>query len=180
MDKRAIPNLLTFFRVLAVPAALTIAVGFPAWHTALFWLFLAAAVTDFFDGYLARKWQAISPLGTLLDPVADKLLVAVILLYLVEYTIAPLGAVAVIILRELYIAGLREFLASRGASLPVSAGGKWKTALQLAAIACLLATLAYRLPYLWNGGIILLWLSALLSLFSAVGYSRKAWPLVRR
>lgn len=174
MRKSHIPNLLTFFRVAAMVAALVIAGAFP-WLTKLFFvLFVAAAVTDFFDGYLARKWNATSPLGTMLDPIADKLLVAVALLYLMKYTMTPLLPVGLILCRELAIAGLREFLALRGTALPVSRGGKWKTALQLAAIATLLATVAMPNPIGWNAGMLLLWASALLSVISAAGYMRQA------
>jgi len=184
LTKQTIPNLLTFARVAAVPAALFIATAMPGQRATMFWIFLLAAITDFFDGYLARKWNATSATGALLDPIADKLLVAVALLYLLEYTMAPIGAVGIILCRELYIAGLREFLAKRQIDLPVSRGGKWKTALQLAAITLMLAALSgYALPYLtlsglrfdaWNVGVILLWVSALLALSSAFSYTRSA------
>ncbi|PZP87212.1 MAG: CDP-diacylglycerol--glycerol-3-phosphate 3-phosphatidyltransferase [Azospirillum brasilense] len=184
LTKQNIPNLLTYARVAAVPAALFIATVMPGLRQLMFWIFLAAAITDFFDGYLARKWNAVSATGALLDPIADKLLVAVALLYLLEYTNAPIGAVGIILCRELYIAGLREFLAKRQIDLPVSRGGKWKTALQLSAITLLLATVAnYPMPYLrvgevmfnaWNVGVILLWVSALLALSSAFSYTRSA------
>lgn len=184
MTKQNIPNLLTFFRVAAVPVMLVLASAYPGERQLIFWLFIAASLTDFFDGYLARKWNAVSPLGTLLDPIADKLLVAVVLLYLMEYTTAPIGAVGIILCREIYIAGLREFLALRNITLPVSRGGKWKTALQLVAIALLLLAISYATPFVlinrayllnaWNLGVILLWASAILSLVSAAEYTRGA------
>jgi len=189
LTKQNIPNLLTYARVAAVPAALFIATVMPGLRQLMFWIFLLAAITDFFDGYLARKWNAVSATGALLDPIADKLLVAVALLYLLEYTNAPIGAVGIILCRELYIAGLREFLAKRQIDLPVSRGGKWKTALQLSAITLLLATVAnYPMPYLrvgevminaWNVGVILLWVSALLALSSAFSYTRSAVRSIR-
>lgn len=184
ISKQDIPNLLTFFRVAAVVVVLVVAALFPAQRQLVFWMFAAASITDFFDGYLARKWNAISPLGTMLDPIADKLLVAVVLIYLLKFTTAPVGAVAIIICREIYIAGLREFLALKKIALPVSKGGKWKTALQLIALTLLLASVAYPMPYAlvhdqylisaWNVGMILLWISAILSLVSAIGYTQSA------
>lgn len=184
MNKQHIPNLLTFFRVAVVPLVLVLAAMYPGERQAIFWLFVAASLTDFFDGYLARKWNAISPLGTMLDPIADKLLVTVVLLYLMEYATAPIAAVGIILCRELYIAGLREFLALRNIALPVSKGGKWKTAVQLIAITLLLLAVSYATPFLvinqqfllnaWNIGVILLWVSAMMALLSAVNYTRAA------
>ena len=173
ITKQQIPNLLTFSRVLAVPLALGFMVaGAGAWP--LFVVFVAAAITDFFDGYLARKWQATSPLGAMLDPMADKLLVALMLLYFAYGTGAPLLPIALILLRELYVAGLREALALRQIPLPVSRGGKWKTAVQMLAITLLLASLAFSYGPLWLPGIALLWLSAVLALVSAAQYTRAA------
>lgn len=233
MLKRAqIPNLLTFARVLAVPLCLGIMLCNPAWKfSALLGIFIAAALTDFLDGYLARKWNAVSALGALLDPIADKLLVALLLVYLlligdlVPYatltpaaprlamegyagltalfsgSISPLFLpVAIILLRELYISGLREFLSARQIALPVSNSGKWKTALQMFAITLLLTQLAMDPPGQINfpcalvakanalttdcisqplilrlaklAGLPLLYISALLSLTSAIAYTR--------
>lgn len=184
LTKTEIPNLLTFFRVAAMLVVLAVAAFLPAHRQVIFWLFALASVTDFFDGYLARKWNAVSPLGTMLDPIADKLLVATVLIYLLKFTTAPVGAVAIIICREIYIAGLREFLAAKNIALPVSRGGKWKTAVQLIAITLLLASVTYPMPYAlidqqillsaWNVGMVLLWVSALLSLVSAIGYTHAA------
>lgn len=179
LSKQNIPNLLTWLRVAAVPAALAITVAFPLAGKVLLWIFVVAAITDFLDGYFARKWNAVTPLGTLLDPVADKLLVAIVLIFLAKYTVAPIFAIALLLLRELYVSGLREYIAQRGGSLPVSRGGKWKTALQLIAIIVLLATLAYQLPpQLWLAGIVLLWASTALSLVSAFGYTRAAMKTI--
>ncbi len=183
ISKKNIPNHLTFARVLAVPVALALIVWRPCEPGWLLVVFVFAALTDFFDGSLARKWNAVSALGTMLDPIADKLLVAVILVYLLKFPLMPVLPVALLIARELYIAGLREFLAARNIALPVSRGGKWKTAVQLLAIATLLATISFapqlstqHTNYLWNSGMTLLWLSTLLSLSSAFSYTRKAWP----
>jgi len=186
MKKQTIPNLLTYFRILAVAVAIGLTVALPNKPLALLLLFGLAALTDFFDGYLARKWNVVTPLGTMLDPMADKLLVMVVLVYLLKFPPMPLLLVSLLLARELYIAGLREFLATRAVALPVSGGGKWKTALQLIAISVLLGTLsiAPHLPLnqtdkIWNVGISLLWASTALSLISAFNYTRKAWPHLR-
>ena len=148
ISRKIIPNLLTFARVLAVPVSLVlICCRSDDYSMALFWIFVAASLTDFLDGYLARKWNAVSPLGTFLDPVADKLLVGLMLIYvLTMFGTALLLPVAVILLREIYISALREFLAAKGASLPVSQGGKLKTALQMIAVTLQLGHLAYNPP----------------------------------
>lgn len=185
LSRRQIPNLLTFARVAAVPLSLVLMLAAPAWNAALLWIFIAAALTDFFDGALARRWQAVSPLGTLLDPVADKLLVALMLLYLLwggdaASPAALFPPVVVILLRELYIAGLREFLAARQIALPVSRGGKWKTALQMLAITLLLARGAYGDLAPWTDfGLPLLIASALLAFTSAVSYTRASLKHLR-
>lgn len=178
LTRASIPNLLTFARVATVPLCLTLMVMQPSCHNpALFWIFIIASLTDFLDGYLARRWNAVSPLGTLLDPIADKLLVALMLLYLLSAT-GPvlLLPVALIMLRELYVSGLREFLASRRIALPVSRGGKWKTTLQMLAIAFLLAGLGWGnaplAPQALLVGNILLYAAAALAVTSAVNYSR--------
>lgn len=152
LNRQQVPNLLTFARVLAVPVCLGIMLSNPTWKAqALLWIFIAASLTDFLDGYLARRWQVISALGTMLDPVADKLLVALMLLYLLMEAGAMLPLflpVTVILLRELYISGLRAFLSARQITLPVSKSGKWKTALQMIAITLLLTQLAHEIAHL--------------------------------
>lgn len=192
MLKRAqIPNLLTFARVLAVPAALAVILLDPVCKPwALFAIFAAASVTDFLDGYLARKWSVVSAIGALMDPIADKLLVALMLVYLLmrAAVIADSSAlivfvpVIIILLRELYISGLREFLASRSITLPVSKGGKWKTATQMLAIALLLlsdAMSALDGQHVGMAGMGLLYVSALLALTSAIGYTKASWKHLR-
>jgi cardiolipin synthase len=199
LARAQIPNLLTYARVAAVPLCFAIMLlGEETWKTqALLVIFLLAAITDFFDGYLARRWNVVSPIGTFLDPVADKLLVALLLVYLLyasgdvssfTHREAPhwwplLPPVAIILLREIYVSALREFLARAQIALPVSRGGKWKTALQMVAIAALLASLQPGVancpvgacttnPYLAALPSTLLYLSALLALTSAIGYTR--------
>jgi CDP-diacylglycerol--glycerol-3-phosphate 3-phosphatidyltransferase len=178
VTKQQIPNLLTYSRAAAVPLALGFIVS-GCGPMPLFVIFLVASITDFFDGYLARKWNAVSAIGAMLDPLADKLLVALMLLYLVTHSDTPLLPVAVILLRELYIAGLRECLALRSIPLPVSKGGKWKTALQMTAITVLLGSMTLHCAEAWVPGVWLLYGSAILALLSAVEYTRTALKSLR-
>jgi cardiolipin synthase len=134
------PNLLTGARVLAVPAmvaAFWLPGGFGKWVTCA--IFTLAAVTDYLDGYLARSWSMQSPFGRMLDPIADKLLVGAAILMLVHFDRAPILPALVILCREILVSGLREFLAEAQVGLPVSRLAKWKTAVQMVAIAFLIA-----------------------------------------
>ena len=174
-----LPNLLTYGRVVAVPVVV-------AW---LFWpdqfamrwtalgVFIAAGVTDFFDGYLARAWAQQSSLGRMLDPIADKLLVAAVLLMLVaDHSIVSysLWAAIVILCREILVSGLREFLAELKVPMPVSRLAKWKTVLQLVALGFLIAGPAGEviLPGTKKIGLALLWIAALLTLYTGWDYMK--------
>ena len=140
-------------------------------------VFALAGVTDFFDGYLARIWSQQSSLGRMLDPIADKLLIAVILLMLVA-TQAIKGwsiwAAIVILSREILVSGLREYLAALKVSVPVTRIAKWKTTIQMIAIAFLLAGPAGEtvLPYTLEIGIALLWIAAALTMYTGYDYFR--------
>jgi cardiolipin synthase len=138
----SLPNLLTLSRILAIPVIIaTFYFDGAAARWVACWLFVAAAVTDFFDGYLARRQNLVSPMGRFLDPIADKLLVAAVLLMLTAFhrvhEISFLPAV-VILLREILVSGLREFLAELRVGMPVSALAKWKTGLQMTSLPILL------------------------------------------
>ena len=140
-------------------------------------IFIAASVTDFLDGYLARVWQQQSAIGRLLDPIADKLLVATALLLLVsDKTIGgwSLLAAIVILTREISVSGLREFLAELRVSVPVTRLAKWKTTMQMVAIGFLLAGPAGDriFPYTTYIGLLLLWISALVTLYTGYDYFR--------
>ncbi|ESR23201.1 CDP-diacylglycerol--glycerol-3-phosphate 3-phosphatidyltransferase [Lutibaculum baratangense] len=176
----ALPNLLTYGRVAAVPAvgACFYIDGFVGNWIAL-GLFVTASITDFFDGYLARAWQQQSALGRMLDPIADKLLVAVALMTLVaDRTIGAwsLPAAIVILSREVLVSGLREFLAELHVSVPVSQLAKWKTTAQMVAIGVLLAGPAGEavMPGLTFIGRTLLWISAILTIYTGWDYLRAA------
>ena len=140
---RSLPNILTLGRIAIVPAV--IAVLFIPGETGRLWalgLFLVASITDFFDGYLARKLNALSRFGALLDPIADKLLVAAVLVMLIPRgTVQGLDIVAVLLIlsREIFVSGLREFLAGERIALPVTRLAKWKTTIQMVAVIALLA-----------------------------------------
>ncbi|MFY9993320.1 MAG: CDP-diacylglycerol--glycerol-3-phosphate 3-phosphatidyltransferase [Rhodoplanes sp.] len=187
----ALPNTLTYARIVAVP--LVVACMF--WQDILeggLWLrwvalviFIAAAVTDVLDGYFARSWGQQSDIGRMLDPIADKLLVSSSLLMLAaDGTIRgwSLWAAIVILCREILVSGLREYLAELRVSVPVTRLAKWKTALQLVAVGFLLAGTAGDLvvaavvnlgfPVVTWIGLTLLWLSALLTLYTGYDYFR--------
>jgi cardiolipin synthase len=187
MGKRAfnLPNMLTYARILAVPMVVLCfflegrlqSSDFARW-TALA-IFIAASVTDYLDGYLARAWQQTSNIGRMLDPIADKLLVATCLLLLAadtDRTIAgwSLWAAIIILCREILVSGLREYLAALKVSVPVTQLAKWKTAIQMVAIAFLLLGPAgdKMVPYWTQIGIFLLWVSAIVTLYTGYDYFR--------
>jgi cardiolipin synthase len=137
-----LPNLLTLSRILVIPlivATFYVPGGSIRWVACA--LFVAAAITDFFDGYLARRRNIVSSLGRFLDPIADKLLVAAVLLMLTAFDrvhgVSVLPAL-VILLREILVSGLREYLAELRVGMPVSGLAKWKTGLQMTALPVLL------------------------------------------
>ena len=174
----AVPNLLTYARIAAVPAVVACLLfgGDNARWLAL-GLFIAAGVTDFFDGFLARRWSQQSSLGRMLDPIADKLLVSSCLLMLAaDGTIRgwSLWAAIVILCREILVSGLREYLAELRVSVPVTQLAKWKTTLQLVAVGFLIAGKAGDaiLPVVTPIGLTLIWLSALLTLYTGWDYFR--------
>ncbi len=178
-----IPNLLTYGRILTIPAIVLCffiegklqSTDFARWSA--FALFVAASITDFFDGYLARIWEQTSNIGRMLDPIADKLLIASILLLLAaDGTIAgwSLWAAITILCREILVSGLREYLAALKVSVPVTRIAKWKTTVQMVAIGFLLAGPAGEkvLPYTVLIGLTLLWIAAAITIYSGYDYFR--------
>jgi cardiolipin synthase len=179
----ALPNLLTYGRIVAVP----VVVGCMYWQAILgygLWLrwvafavFVVAGITDVLDGYVARMWAQQSTFGRMLDPIADKLLVSSCLLMLAaDDTIRgwALWAAIVILCREILVSGLREYLAELRVSVPVTALAKWKTFLQLVAVGFLIAGEAGDriFPFTTQTGVVLLWLSAVLTLYTGWDYFR--------
>lgn len=139
-------------------------------------LFVIAAFTDWLDGYLARKRSEVTPFGRFLDPVADKLLVAAALVWLVEAERAPAILALVIIGREITIGALREWLAQHAEVVHVSVIAKWKTATQMMAITLLLLHMPIAGVSMHEVGLVLLWLAVVLTLWSGYEYLRDAWP----
>ncbi len=173
----SLPNVLTYARIAAVPAlvACLMLVEGDAGRWAAFWLFVGAAITDWLDGYLARRLEQQSMLGRMLDPIADKLIVGAALIMLVhDRTIdgVSMWAAIVILCREILVSGLREFLAELKVTVHVTALAKWKTAAQMVALAVLIAGPAGDriIPGITAVGIGLLWLAAVLTLWTGYDY----------
>ncbi|WP_455481155.1 CDP-diacylglycerol--glycerol-3-phosphate 3-phosphatidyltransferase [Bartonella sp. B12(2025)] len=177
------PNILTYARIIAVPmvVACFFVEGQLQSSDIARWIavsiFVVASITDFFDGYLARIWEQTSNIGRMLDPIADKLLVSACLLLLAaNSTIAgwTLWAAIIILCREILVSGLREYLAELKVSVPVSRFAKWKTFVQMVAIVFLLAGPAGNkiFPYTTEFGITMLWIAALLTLWTGWDYFR--------
>jgi CDP-diacylglycerol--glycerol-3-phosphate 3-phosphatidyltransferase/cardiolipin synthase len=175
------PNLLTLLRIILIPVFVIVFYVDAAWAPyAAALVFSAAAITDWLDGYLARLWGQTSPLGAFLDPVADKLMVAVALVLLVQAdprTLVALPA-AVIIGREITVSALREWMAEVGArgKVAVSMTGKLKTTAQMVSIVLMLLRKAALPDWIYDLGLWLLYLAAILTLWSMLLYIRAAWP----
>lgn len=169
--KQRVPNLLTLARYACVPLLIAVWYALPQIVWLPLALFVGAAATDFLDGYLARAWHATSELGRLLDPNADKLLVACALILLVHDGLASPAAVAIILCRELWVSGLREFMAERHITIHVSKLAKWKTTTQLVACVALLAAHAGMHDVLPVVGSAALWLACVLTLITGWQYT---------
>ena len=175
------PNLLTLLRILLIPVFVVVFYVPTRWSPYVAaTVFTAAALTDLLDGYLARRWGQTSPLGAFLDPVADKLMVAVALVLLVQQDpriFLALPAV-VIIGREITVSALREWMAEIGAraQVAVSGIGKLKTTAQMVSIVLLLLRDSSPGRWIYYPGLVLLYLAAILTLWSMWLYLRAAWP----
>ena len=214
-----LPNILTLIRLLAAPGLVVVFLLLP--RPAADWvamvLFVGAALTDYVDGYLARAWKQQSKLGTMLDPIADKAMVVIALLVLAAYSdlalflVVPAG---VILFREVFVSGLREFLGDVAGTLKVTKLAKWKTATQMLAIAVLfghgilehhlgmavfgmdqanvddiltgtvsdehgLSAKLTATELTANGGIILIWIAAILTTITGADYFLKARPYLK-
>lgn len=176
-----IPNLLTLFRIVLIPVFVAAFYLPAAWaHIVTAAIFALAAFTDWLDGYLARRLKQVSPLGAFLDPVADKLMVATALVLVVQADPTPWLAVAAVVIigREITISALREWMAEVGAraQVAVSEIGKIKTATQMLAILLLLYRDAVLGLDLYTVGFVLLYVAAVLTLWSMTLYLIAAWP----
>lgn len=214
-----IPNILTLLRMLAAPGIVLMFLYFSRpyadWFALI--LFVVAAITDFVDGYLARAWKQESKFGAMLDPIADKAMVVIALVEITGFSgMNPwiLLPATIIIFREVFVSGLREFLGDTAGTLKVTNLAKWKTTAQMVAIAFLFAKGAFEhfiieqtigmdqalvdaimdgtvedvvglrwkefgWDFSWYGGIILLWIAAVLTAITGVDYLRKAMPFLK-
>jgi CDP-diacylglycerol---glycerol-3-phosphate 3-phosphatidyltransferase len=177
-----LPNILTLSRIVAVPLLVAL-LWRPGWfeYALTFALYCLVAITDYFDGYVARARGAVSRLGIFLDPIADKIMVAAVILMLVStrahtdpvihgFHIVP---ALVILIREIAVSGLREFLAGLQVSVPVSALAKWKTALQLVALgALILGEAVAGWAWIHTLGLASLWAAAALTMITGWDYLR--------
>lgn len=181
-----LPNTLTILRIFFVPllvAALVqenVSFEISGYHITREFLaltiFLAAAATDLLDGYLARRWRQVTTIGTLLDPIADKLLVSAALISLVQVRVLPGWMAILIVGREFAISGLRSIAAAEGYTIKASDLGKTKMLSQVGAISCMLLSIGY--PWLHLPGMILMWTVVFFALASAGSYFRKFWHKV--
>jgi CDP-diacylglycerol--glycerol-3-phosphate 3-phosphatidyltransferase len=183
-----IPNLLTLFRIFVTPLFFILFFYFPTKVFSLLasLLFALASLTDFLDGYIARRWNLETSLGKFLDPLADKLLVAVALIMLIPLDRVPSWMVAVIIGREILVTGLRVVAVTEGMVIAASRLGKYKTVLQIVSVICLLIHYEYQLNiqssyFLINFhemGLGLLWIAMFVTVWSGIDYFRKFFKQV--
>ena len=172
-----LPNALTLLRLLAVvPVAILLLRPEPEARLAALALYVAACLSDALDGWLARRLGAVSTLGRMLDPIADKVLIAGLAMLLAAHGAAPLLPAMAIVLREVLVSGLREHLGERGVLVPVSGLARWKTALQMAALGCLLPGAAgFAMGEAWSlAAHALFWLAALVTVATGWGYLKAA------
>lgn len=179
--KRSIPNWLTYARAAIVPVVVvTFYLPGDVGMLITSSLFFVAAITDWWDGYLARKWNVQSAVGRFLDPIADKLLVATCLLLLVGAGKAAIIPAIAIICREILVSGLREFLAEIQVTVHVTTLAKYKTAAQMLAIyLLLLGTAGPDWLHAHIGGYFLLWISAAITLYTGYAYMKHGWEHMR-
>lgn len=173
-----VPNIITIARILAiVPIVALVMSGDPALRIVALVIYVVAAASDWLDGYLARAWNQYSPLGRMLDPIADKLLVGIMIAALAwDGSLSGLDMIpaCAILFREFFISGLREFLGNTKVVLNVTWLAKWKTTIQLVALAIILVERA--LPVLVMPSDILLWIAGGLTLWTGFEYLRASWP----
>lgn len=182
-----LPNILTLLRIFLVPllvAALVQQHLRIAWGTHLLvandflalGLFLAAALTDLLDGYLARRWKQVTTVGTLLDPVADKLLISAVLISLVQIRLLPGWLVILIIGREFAVSGLRSIAAAEGYVIKAGELGKSKTAMQVLGVTIVLMSSRWKFLELY--GLLTMWAVVAIGMWSAGDYFQKFWHKV--
>jgi CDP-diacylglycerol--glycerol-3-phosphate 3-phosphatidyltransferase len=178
-DVLNLPNALTVFRIFLVPFLVVVLLtkfeGREYVGLAIFWI---ASITDYFDGFFARRQKKVTKLGMLLDPIADKLLMSAAFISLVELGLAPAWMIVVIIGREFAVSGLRSIAAQQGVTIAASPLGKWKMISQVVAISILI--LGHELGEFIKLGEVALWIVVLTAIGSMVDYFAKFWRLVIR
>lgn len=172
-----LPNTLTVLRILCVPVMVALLWDQPglAEGMAAFWIFIGAMITDVIDGYLARRWNQVSPMGAYLDPMADKLMVTTVLVMMVPLGWVPAWLTALLLCREIAITGLRGIASNEGMVISASSLGKVKTAYQSTALGFILWPLDILGVDAWSAGIVLLYIATLASLVSAAEYFVGFW-----
>lgn len=180
IDNLNIPTLLTLLRIALIPVlAIFFYIPWEYSNIVTTFIFILAAITDWLDGYLARKWHLETQFGAFLDPVADKIMVAFVLVLLVqlEASIWMTIPAAIIIGREITIASLREWMAEIGqrSTVKVSQIGKWKTTAQMIAIGCLLYSEKFVGISMQLVGLVMLYIAAALTLWSMMSYLKLAY-----
>ncbi|MBI4922072.1 MAG: CDP-diacylglycerol--glycerol-3-phosphate 3-phosphatidyltransferase [Devosia nanyangense] len=175
---RTLPNQLTLARIAAIPVlCLLIGIGVDWLRWIALILFVLAAITDWFDGFLARRMNLMSDLGKMLDPIADKLLVGALIVtfaFTRDFNGLDLVPAIAILLREIFISGLREFMGNRAVSVPVTFLAKWKTTAQL--VALFFVIVDGLLPSFGFISSLLLWIAGGLTVWTGWQYLRSMWP----
>lgn len=174
----SLPNLLTISRIVVIPVIfLSIYIHTAVWSMLAAVLFIIASITDYFDGYLARARNQTSAFGRLLDPIADKLLVAsALIVILADNMVHPINFIPVIVIlcREILVSGLREFLAEVHVGMPVTRLAKWKTGFQMTALSMILVGYMFH-----DLGVVLLWVAAVLTFVTGYQYFQKSLDYVK-
>jgi CDP-diacylglycerol--glycerol-3-phosphate 3-phosphatidyltransferase len=170
-----LPTVLTFSRIILIPVFIFIVYRHPVFGAIIFSI---ASVTDFLDGYLARRSGEITKFGIILDPIADKFLVISALIVLVDMERLPAWIAIIIIVREFLVTGLRVVALSKDIIIPAEIGGKIKTTTQIAAIVCLILMGSIFDIDLYDVGVLLVWVALVLSIISGVQYTISFWKKI--
>jgi len=182
----SLPNWMTVIRIAVAPliAVLIWSDIQPSGYQFALYLYTVASITDYVDGYIARKLNVVSPFGEMLDPIADKLLVAAVLLALASVETSGwifMVPALIILIREFMISGLREYLAKQNISTPVTNLAKWKTTAQILALGFLIGAPGFpSFPFAHEVGLVLLWIAAILTIQTGSGYVKNALRHVRK
>lgn len=170
--QKKLPMRITLSRIFAVPIiAAMMWPNVPTWNIAAAVFFMLASITDYYDGYFARKYNAVSTFGKFMDPIADKILVTSVLALLLSQGKIDVGMVLIILARDNFIGGIRSVAAADQIIIAAKPAGKWKTAMQMIAIPIvIIGNMDPYLPYLDKIGYGVLWISVILSITSGIEY----------